>query len=303
MWRFWFSFAVLLTTAAGCGTGDRSDPATIEPPKALSVYVVNYPLAYFAERIGGELVEVHFPAPAGPDPAYWTPDAETIAAYQAADLILLNGAGYARWVDRASLPASKLVDTSASFASLLIPTEGAVTHSHGTEGAHEHTGWDHTTWLDPTLAVDQAEAVSRALISRRPVYEAIFNERFTALAAELRALDERQAAAAQRLGNTPILFSHPVFQYLIRRYGLNGRSLHWEPDEDPDLLELEHLLEEQATRWMIWEGEPLPETVAKLDEFGVRSVVYDPCGNVPREGDFMTVMATNAAALETVAAR
>ena len=32
----------------------------------LSVYVVNYPLKYFAERIGGQHVKVVFPAPRNP---------------------------------------------------------------------------------------------------------------------------------------------------------------------------------------------------------------------------------------------
>jgi hypothetical protein len=78
----------------------------------LTVYVVNYPLKYFAKRIGGEHIEVVFPAPADVDPAYWNPDVDTISAYQQADLIFLNGAGYAKWVDKVSLPRSKLVNTS-----------------------------------------------------------------------------------------------------------------------------------------------------------------------------------------------
>ena len=48
----------------------------------LSVYVVNYPLQYFAERIGGPDVRVVFPAPADGDPAFWKPSPEQIAAYQ-----------------------------------------------------------------------------------------------------------------------------------------------------------------------------------------------------------------------------
>ena len=45
---------------------------------------------------GGDRIEVSYPGPAGEDPAYWSPDAETIASYQKADLILLNGASYAK---------------------------------------------------------------------------------------------------------------------------------------------------------------------------------------------------------------
>ncbi|RLA05886.1 MAG: zinc ABC transporter substrate-binding protein, partial [Gammaproteobacteria bacterium] len=61
---------------------------------------VNYPLAYFAERIGGEQVEVGFPVPADVDPAFWSPAADAVAAYQAADVIILNGATYAKWVPK-----------------------------------------------------------------------------------------------------------------------------------------------------------------------------------------------------------
>ncbi|MEJ2085889.1 MAG: zinc ABC transporter substrate-binding protein, partial [Acidobacteriota bacterium] len=64
----------------------------------LVLYTVNYPLQYFAQRIGGDLVEAAFPAPEGDDPAYWKPTPEQILAYQNADLILLNGADYAKWL-------------------------------------------------------------------------------------------------------------------------------------------------------------------------------------------------------------
>jgi zinc transport system substrate-binding protein len=294
---------VLFTLSCGQSTGE---PETTAAPGAttskLSVYVVNYPLAYFAERIGGDLVEVHLPAPADEDPAYWSPDAETIAAYQSADLILLNGADYANWVDRATLPPSKMVDTSASFASQYIPLEGAVTHSHGPEGAHEHTGWAFTTWLDPTLAIEQARAVHEALTAARPGGETAFGRGFAGLVADLSQLDQRLAAAATTIGDTPLLFSHPVYQYLEGRYNLNGTSVHWEPDQAPDLDELRHLLEHDGADWMVWEGEPLPETVASLESLGVRSLVYDPCAARPESGDFMTAMDANAASLEVIAA-
>jgi zinc transport system substrate-binding protein len=51
---------------------------------------------------------------------------------------------------------------------------------------------------------------------------------------------------------------------------------------------------------MIWEVEPLPESVARLEEMGIRSVVFDPCGNRPDDGDFLTVMKDNATRLQRV---
>jgi zinc transport system substrate-binding protein len=49
---------------------------------------------------------------------------------------------------------------------------------------------------------------------------------------------------------------------------------------------------------MIWEGEPTPEIVARLEELGVESVVFEPCGNTPDSGDYLSVMQANVRNLE-----
>ena len=53
---------LVMILLSGCGK-DQDKPDDVSASGTLSVYVVNYPLKYFAERIGGERVEVHFPAP------------------------------------------------------------------------------------------------------------------------------------------------------------------------------------------------------------------------------------------------
>ena len=291
----------ILTTTVGCGDSGaplRSAPQAGDPATPLLVYAVNYPLQYFAERIGGEQVEVVFPAPAGVDPAYWSPSVEVVSAYQQANLILLNGAGYARWVTRASLPRAAIIDTGVAYADRLIPLEHALTHVHGPEGAHVHGTLAFTTWLDPTLAIEQARAVALAFERARPAHTQSFRLSLNALAAELTELDRRLAAVAEKLGSEPLLFSHPVYQYLIRRYQLNGQSLHWEPDAAPDLDELKRALEDHSARWMIWEAEPLPETITALDDAGIASVVFAPCAQAPDTGDLLSEMRRNVSRLE-----
>jgi len=44
---------------------------------------------------------------------------------------------------------------------------------------------------------------------------------------------------------------------------------------------------------MLWEGEPLAETAAELRALGVEPIVFDQCGNVPPEGDYLSVMEEN----------
>jgi len=203
-----------------------------EPGGRLSVYVVNYPLQYFAERIGGDQVMVEFPAPAGEDPAFWRPSAEMISAYQKADSILLNGAAYAKWTTTATLPRSRVVDTSREFSTRLIAA-GGVTHSHGATGTHAHGNFAFTTWLDFTQAAAQAKAVTDAFSRKRPEGQASFERRFRELDRELAALDSRLLAIARAAPDRPLLASHPVYQYLARRYHLNLKSVHWEPDRVP----------------------------------------------------------------------
>ncbi|MGD8211170.1 MAG: zinc ABC transporter substrate-binding protein [Desulfobacterales bacterium] len=167
--------------------------------ESLKVYVVNYPLKYFAERIGGDQVRVKFPVPKDVDPAYWTPDLADISAFQKADLILLNGAGYSKWVAKVSLPRSKIVNTSRQFKDRYITTKEVMTHSHGVEGQHAHEALAFTTWLDLTLAARQAEAVAAAMGRKRPELQKTFQNNFKALAKDLNALDQDiQAIVSQK---------------------------------------------------------------------------------------------------------
>jgi zinc transport system substrate-binding protein len=94
---------------------------------APTVYVVNYPLKYFTQRIAGDHVQVVFPAPPDEDPAFWKPDTETISAFQAADLIVINGATYAKWLEKTSLPKAKVVNTSAGFQDQYIEIKDSAT--------------------------------------------------------------------------------------------------------------------------------------------------------------------------------
>lgn len=309
MTRACFTAAITaLAFAIGCSEQPTNTP---EASAALStgplrVFVVNTPLAYFAERIGGDAVSVEFPAPEDVDPALWSPDAETVAAYQGADLILRNGAGYAGWIDRATLPENRLVDTAAAFRERLLSVEDAATHQHGPKGEHSHADRAFTTWLDPELAGLQASAVAEALAALRPAARSSFLERLQVLESDLAALDARLAAAAKSIGDEPLLFSHPVYQYLIARYELNARSLHWEPDTAPEEKQwaaLDALRTEFPARWLVWEAEPTAETRRRLETRGITSLVFDPAANRAPASDWLRAMERGATSLEQIAAR
>lgn len=303
-------FSCLAIVLAGCkpsaeAPAEKAAETAAGPTSAKSgkpqVLVANYPLQYFAQRIAGDAVEVRFLAPKGEDPAFWQPDEAAITAFQNADLILMNGAGYSKWADKVTLPESKVVDTSAAFANNFIEVRDATTHSHGPGGAHSHNGTAFTTWIDFNQAAMQAQAVGDALAKLVPAAKDTISKNTEALKDELEALDDRMSALSRRLVQHPLVASHPVYHYLARRYGLDLRSVLWEPDtvlDEKALNDLRAILAHHRARWMIWEGEPSKDNIEKLEAMGMHSVVFDPCGNVPEKGDFMSVMKSNVETME-----
>jgi zinc transport system substrate-binding protein len=292
--------AIVLLSACEQAPDQDQPLQRLDSPASPVIYTVNYPLAYMAARIAGESAMVELPVPAGLDPADWRPDAETIGRYQQADLILLNGAGYAAWAQHATLPPGRLVNTSAAVADRYISIDQAVTHGHGPEGDHNHSELAFTTWLDTEIAAAQAQAILHSLIKLRPEQEADFRAAFETLALDFRTLDGSLEQAFDDLGGGPFIVSHPVYQYLQRRYDLDAVSVHWEPDQIPDeaqWAELERILQGHRARVMIWEAEPLDEVRDRLGVLGIEIAVFETAGNRPARGDFMDAMRRNQLAL------
>ncbi len=289
--KFFFFSSLLILSLANIASG----AATVE------VYTVNYHLTYFAERIGGSHVKVAFPAPPDIDPAFWSPDPETIQNYQKADLIILNGADYAKWTQKVSLPMLRLVDTSRTFAEDLIKIQTGTTHSHGPAGEHSHAGTAFTTWLDFNQAAQQAEAIYLALSRKMVDLKSELTANYEALKKDLLELDEKMTTLATQLQGAPLLASHPIYQYLARRYNLNIKMVMWEPDADPgesQWSQIEDLLAEHQAGWMIWEDEPLASSEEQLRKLNVKSLVFSPCFSRPPQGDFLSVMKQNVSNFE-----
>ena len=267
------------------------------------IVAVNAPLAEFAARLAGGAAEVVLPVPEGVDATLWRPAIAEIQQVQQADLILLNGAGFAQWAERVSLPRARVVDTSRGFADRPIETE-AITHSHGPDGAHSHARTAAFTFLDPALAALQAEAVANALAARGLVPEAELTARRDALAADLAAL----AAAAERIaeaGDGAVLIAtHPRYHYLARATGLTIHALDWEAGAAPDAARLSDLAARAAETGavaLLWEAEPPAEARAAVRALGLADAIV-PSFAAPAAGDFSARLGAALAKLETALA-
>lgn len=278
--------------------------SALAPARALAtgaprVAAVNYALAYFAERLVGDAAEVEFPVPAGRDPAFWRPAIADIARIQAADLILLNGAGFADWTTKASLPRARSLNTSRAFADRYIETE-TVTHSHGADGEHSHAAVAAFTWLDQELAALQAEAIAAGLVRAQIGAPETIAAALTALKATLAALDAEAGALAAASGGASAIATHPRYQYLARAYGFEIASVAWDAGAAPDAAQrgaLAALVAETGAAVLIWEAEPPAAAREAVRAMGLQDTVFPTLATPPPSGDYAAAFSTAVADL------
>jgi ABC-type Zn uptake system ZnuABC Zn-binding protein ZnuA len=283
-------------------TNQSNDAAfdTTSPEARPILIVVNYPLEYFARRIGGDLIEVRFPVPEDHDPAYWEPSGDQIAEIQSADLVILNGADYAKWTLRATLPWSRTVVTCEDMEEDLIEIPDAVVHSHVPEGEHSHAGLISESWLDPDLAIRQAREVYDAISGRLPDHKSALEARFLDLERELKTFAEE---LDHTLGQTSVrwLSAKPRFHYMLARYDTMPEVLHWEAKESISSSQWESLVSRLGgeSAVLLWSEPPLNATRDRLLKAGVQSIVLDIAATRLREGDFLSVMRGNLNAIQS----
>src|SRR5688572_29230534 len=74
-----------------------------EEHEKITVVASFYPLYEFASRVVGDRAEVSSLVPAGVEPHDWEPTVEDVSRGRAADVLVINGAGFERWADRKSV--------------------------------------------------------------------------------------------------------------------------------------------------------------------------------------------------------
>lgn len=288
------------SSASGTPASTPNAPA---PPLVMTTF---YPTTYFASRIAGDKARVECPVPTDADPIFWQPSDADLTRYQSADLIIINGASFEKWVEHAVLPRTKVLDSCAAIEEPFI-TFATTTHSHGPEGEHTHEGIDGHTWVDPITAMQQARAIHAGLVRFLPNDRAVLDANLESLLEDLASIDGRWKSLAPRLREATLLASHPAYNYAARRYGLDISNLDLDPGSplDADAMhDIEHALEGAsagAVRVLLWEGRPLPETVERLErEHAIRSVWVSPGeSHDPAAGaDFLGVMRANLDRLE-----
>jgi zinc transport system substrate-binding protein len=272
--------AVLAATAGGCRPGGGRDPG-------VDVVSGFYPLAWVAERIGGDRVTVADLTPAGTEPHDLELTTRQVDDVLDAEVVVVLGAGFQPAVEEAA-----------------VRRDGATTEVLDELSEDLLADGDPHVWLDPVLMADVVHVVEDALARADPDHENAYRRNADDLREELRKLDETYRAGLATCERDLVVTAHDAFGYLTDRYGLRNEGVAGlSPDAEPDarrLAELADLAREEGVTTVFTEELLSPEIAETLaDEAGgLRTEVLSPLetltGEQRRAGDdYVSVMEDN----------
>lgn len=306
---------VLLTAtallASGCGAleDESTDDGTI------SVAAGFYPLAWTAQQIGGDRVNVTDLTRPGQD----AHDAEltlaNTAELSAADLVLHSSSFQPAVANsvKANAPGAVL-DVGDVVTYLPVHDHEDDHEGHDAHGGHDdgdaHEGHDHGDedphfWLDPLLMAQFGDAVADELGKIDPDHADEFTRAAEDLRGELTALDREYEEGLASCARTTVVVSHDAFGYL-RRYGLAFEPVAGlSPGAEPTPAGLRHLTQvikdEKITTIFTETLAPTKLTAQLATDEGVDVAVLDPVEGVTKgkDEDYFSLMRSNLAALRS----
>jgi zinc transport system substrate-binding protein len=264
--------------AAGCGGGGEASGSSGQ----TQVVAGFYPLAFAAEEIGGEGVEVTNLTPPGAEPHDVELTPRDVERVRSADLVLLVGGGLQPALEKAA---------DGAEGSVLDVLEGL-------EVLEENGAVDPHVWLDPVRFAQVVERIGAELGGEAPARQ---------LASQLRALDGEFRSGLVDCDRRELVTAHDAFGYLADRYALEVIPIAGlAPEAEPsarDLEEISDLVRERGVTTVFVEPLLSPEvgeTVAR--EAGVETGVLNPLEGLTEEElaageNYLTVMRANLDAL------
>jgi zinc transport system substrate-binding protein len=191
-----------------------------EQEKKITVVASFYPLYEFASKIVGDRAEVSSLVPAGVEPHDWELTDEDVSKGRAADVLIINGAGFERWVN--DLEAKFIVNTSEGIEfNYEEEKEKRTTNEHG----HEGNGVNPHIWLDPMLAKHQIDKIRDAMTRSDPANADYYNQNAVRFTTELDSLDAFIRSELASCDKLDFIAFHDAFIYFSERYGLRQHSI------------------------------------------------------------------------------
>ena len=297
-----------LTACGANGSGDGGGSSTVIAPC--------YPIAFLAQRIGGDHVDVVNLATPGADAHGLELSVRQVQQLRDAALVV-QIAGFQAAIDDAIASHGDQNVLEVAEAMTLLPSGGAHDEHEGHdhdgsdsggdhEGEDDHEGHDHGPtdphfWQDPLRMADLGDALAARLGELVPEQAEVFTTNANTLRGELEELDTElteKYGAVQ--GERPFVTSHAAYAYLADRYDLHQIGITGvDPEVEPSpqrLLELERVIKDEGVTTIFFETTASPKVAQTLaDNVGVASEELDNLATqLSEEADYPRVMRENA---------
>ena len=294
------AWLVLIFLFGGC-SGKPSNQQVHEAIENPLVVTTSYPLTYFADRISGKKIDVLYP-PKGIDQsmqvASWQPSDGAILEMQRADRVITNGSGFENWLPLIPLRESAIVDTSRAIQSQLLELDGKRVHQHGPEGAKSKNAPAFATWLNPELAISQAQIIKETMIDLMPSEKKLFEANFNSLKADLQSLNESLTQPSSGFLSGQGLAAQPVYQYLGQALEIPIRDLNWKSTDrinEAQWQALDEAIANQPAQWILWDGVMTDQIRKNFQARNIEVLDFPTLMDPPVSGDFLSQMRDNIA--------
>ncbi|MEK9664551.1 MAG: metal ABC transporter substrate-binding protein [Candidatus Nanopelagicales bacterium] len=286
-----------LALAACAGSG--ADSTNSDGPTVVAAF---YPLAYAAEQVGGDQIDVIDLTPPGAEPHDLELSPSQVAQIAEADLVLYIP-GFQPAIDEAidQVAADHALDVTAQIP--LLPAEDHA--DDGDDHADENLTGDPHVWLNPlNMSIIGTEIRDRLVMIDATAADT-YTSGSTDLSASMDALNAEWLQGTASCRSRDLVVSHEAFAYLAAQYnfvqvGIAGIAPETEPSP-ARLAEIADFVRVNGVTTIYYEtlvDPKVAQTVAA--ETGATTAVLDPIEGLAEGStqDYVTLMQANLAAVQ-----
>ncbi|MFA5830790.1 MAG: zinc ABC transporter substrate-binding protein [Candidatus Paceibacterota bacterium] len=263
------------------------------PSDRMLVTASFYPLAFLAEEIGGNKVQVVNFTPTGAEPHEYEPSPRDMANMERSRVLIVNGLGLEPWI----LSVQKNINPQTTF--LLVAGEGKDISRKG----------DPHIWLSPAIMYGMAKKIALTFSEVDAANGATYLNNLEIFKNKINALGDEYRSGLSHCKSKSFVTSHNAFGYLADNYGLEQISIAGlSPDAEPSPKQLTDIVtfaKKNNVKYIFFESLASPELSQMIaDEIGAKTLVLNPLEGLTAEEErsgknYLSIMRDNLANLQT----
>ena len=197
-----------------------------------------FPLYEFAKEVGKDKVDVSLLVPQGVEPHDWEPSIQDLQRVLKADIVVINGMGFEKWIEDVEKVNSDLVIIDSSVGIRIL---NDYVNEH--DDQHDLPAEDPHIWLNPLFAKIQVQNIANGLKKIDPSNVEFYNDNSENYIKKLDSLDLKIRNELSDCKKDFIVF-HSAFTYFANEYGLNQHTIlsSNEPHGEPTSKNLEKII-------------------------------------------------------------